>query len=45
MADQPWTRLTAWLVRLGISISHGRPYQPQTQGKDEHSHRTLAAEV
>ena len=45
MADQPWTRLTAWLVRLGIAISHGRPYHPQTQGKDEHSHRTLAAEV
>ncbi len=45
MADQPWTRLTAWLVRLGISISHGRPYHPQTQGKDERFHRTLAAEV
>ena len=43
--DQPWTRLTAWLVRLGISISHGRPYHPQTQGKDERFHRTLAAEV
>ena len=45
MADQPWTRLTAWLVRLGISISHGRPYHPQTQGQDERFHRTLAAEV
>ena len=43
--DQPWTRLTAWLLRLGISISHGRPYHPQTQGKDERFHRTLAAEV
>lgn len=43
--DQHWTRLTAWLVRLGISISHGRPYHPQTQGKDERFHRTLAAEV
>ena len=43
--DQPWTRLTAWLVRLGISISHGRSYHPQTQGKDERFHRTLAAEV
>lgn len=42
---QPWTVLTAWLVRLGISISHGRPYHPQTQGKDERFHRTLAAEV
>ena len=43
--DQPWTRLTAWLLRLGISISRGRPYHPQTQGKDERFHRTLAAEV
>ena len=43
--DQPWTHLTAWLVRLGISISHGRPRHPQTQGKDERFHRTLAAEV
>ena len=45
IADQPWTRLTAWLVRLGIRVSHGRPYHPQTQGKDERFHRTLAAEV
>ena len=43
--DQPWTHLTAWLVRLGISISHGRPYHPQTQGKEERFHRTLKAEV
>lgn len=43
--DQPWTRLTAWLLRLGISVSHGRPYHPQTQGKDERFHRTLVAEV
>ena len=44
-ADQRWTRLTTWLLRLGISVSHGRPYHPQTQGKDERFHRTLAAEV
>jgi transposase InsO family protein len=43
--DQPWTQLTVWLLRLGISVSHGRPYHPQTQGKDERFHRTLAAEV
>lgn len=42
---QPWTRLTAWLVRLGIGVSHGRPYHPQTQGKLERWHRTLKAEV
>jgi len=39
------TTLTAWLLRLGIGVSHGRPYHPQTQGKDERFHRTLKAEV
>jgi hypothetical protein len=39
------TILTAWLMRLGIAISHGRPYHPQTQGKDERLHRTFQAEV
>ena len=39
------TVLTVWLLDLGIAVSHGRPYHPQTQGKDERFHRTLAAEV
>lgn len=39
------TRLTAWLIRLGISVSHGRPYHPQTQGKEERFHRTLKLEL
>jgi transposase InsO family protein len=39
------TRLTIWLLDLGIAIGHGRPYHPQTQGKDERFHRTLKAEV
>src|SRR5438132_1269300 len=41
----PHTPLTAWLIRLGIQVSHARPYHPQTQGKDERFHRTLVAEV
>ena len=39
------THLTAWLIRLGITVLHGRPYHPQTQGKDERFHRTLTEEV
>jgi transposase InsO family protein len=40
-----WTALGVWLVRLGIRVCHGRPFHPQTQGKDERLHRTLQAEV
>lgn len=41
----PYTILTAWLMRLGIAVTHGRPYHPQTQGKDERLHRTFKAEL
>jgi transposase InsO family protein len=44
-ADHPYTSLTVWLLRLGISVCHGRPYHPQTQGKEERFHRTLQVEV
>lgn len=44
-AAHPWTPLTVWLVRVGTSVSHSRPYHPQTLGKDERFHRTLTAEV
>ena len=43
--NNPYTVFTVWLLQLGIGVSHGRPYHPQTQGKDERFHRTLAAEV
>lgn len=41
----PYTRFTVWLLKLGIGVSHSRPYHPQTQGKDERFHRTLKAEL
>jgi transposase InsO family protein len=43
--DQRYTRLTVWMLRLGLGVTHGRPYHPQTQGKDERFHRTLTAEL
>lgn len=44
-ANTRYTAFTVWLMRLGIGVSHSRPYHPQTQGKDERFHRTLALEV
>ncbi len=41
----PHTPLTVWLLRLGVGVSHGRPYHPQTQGKEERFHRTLQTEL
>lgn len=40
-----YTQLTAWLIRLGVSVTHGRPYHPQTQGKEERYNRTLQVEA
>lgn len=40
-----YTALDVWLLRLGVRVHHGRPYHPQTQGKEERFHRTLQAEV
>jgi len=40
-----WTKLSAWLLRLDIRVIRGRPYHPQTQGKEERFHRTLKDEL
>lgn len=39
------TPLGVWLVRVGVRLSHSRPYHPQTLGKDERYHRTLNTEL
>jgi transposase InsO family protein len=44
-APGAYTRLTVWLLRLGVRVWHGAPYHPQTRGKDERFHRTLKLEV
>lgn len=41
----PLSALEAWLLRLGVRVIHGRPYHPQTQGKEERFHRTLKTEL
>lgn len=40
-----YTKLSVWLLLLGIQLIHGRPLHPQTTGKDERFHRTLKAEL
>lgn len=49
---KPWgsgfgsfTAFEAWLLRVGVEVLHGRPYHPQTQGKEERFHRTLNQEL
>ena len=45
-SEQPYyTRLSVWLMRLGIRVIRARPYHPQTLGKDERLHRSLQEEV
>lgn len=44
-SGEHWTRLTVWLLKLGIAVIHSRPYHPQSRGKNERFHRTLDAEV
>jgi len=45
VSTERYTPLSAWLIRLGIDIFHGRVCHPQTIGKEERFHRTLKAEL
>jgi transposase InsO family protein len=40
-----YTRLSAWLMRLGISVSFTARAHPQTNGKNERFNQSLQAEV
>lgn len=40
-----WTRFGVWLLKLGVSVTHSRPYHPQGRGKNERLHRTLKREA
>lgn len=40
-----YSALEKWLIQLNIRLIHGRPYHPQTQGKEERFHRTLKQEL
>ena len=39
-----YTRFEVWLMELGILTLHGRPYHPQTQGKEERFNRSFTRE-
>lgn len=39
------TQMDVWLLRLGVRPLHGRPMHPQTQGKLERLHKTLAIDL
>lgn len=41
----PFTKLTVWLMRIGILVSNSAPAHPETMGKEERFHRTLKAEL
>jgi hypothetical protein len=40
-----YTALDVCILRLGVRVSLGRAYHPQSQGREERFHRTLQAEV
>jgi transposase InsO family protein len=39
-----WTKLSVWLLRVGVDVIHSRVRHPQTLGKDERFHKTLSLE-
>lgn len=40
-----YTKIKKWLIQHQVKLIHGRPWHPQTQGKEERFHRTLKVEL
>lgn len=40
-----FTGLGVWLIETGVTLTHSSPRHPQTLGKDERFHRSLAVEA
>lgn len=45
VSSRSFTKLEVWLLKQNVQVIHGRPYHPQTQGKEERFHRTLKDEL
>lgn len=43
--EHGWTKLSVWLMRLGIELLRSAAYHPETIGKEERFHRTLHWEL
>jgi len=39
------TSFEAWMMDLGVLVMHGKPYHPQTQGKEERFNKSFAREA
>ena len=39
------TSFEAWMMDLGVLVIHGKPYHPQTQGKEERFNKSFAREA
>jgi len=43
--SRSFTKVEKWLIQHQVVLIHGRPWHPQTQGKEERFHKTLKVEL